>query len=145
VVIDPGQGGWETGAVNSAGLKEKDLTLAAANTLAQLLKAKFGFKVALTRSGDYYLSQGKRIEIANTAKGGAPADLFIGIHVNNAFSPAAAGPRCLTLTYQRQDGVPRGIRLSESTPMIYPLYRLSDKWSPASYQLGDFITTALQE
>ena len=52
MVIDPGHGGNDQGAVGSSGLAEKNICLAIARELATVLEAN-GYKVLLTRSDDY--------------------------------------------------------------------------------------------
>ncbi len=84
VVLDPGHGGSDSGAVNSTfGLSEKDLTLdIAARTRANL--QAMGYSVALTREGDTALGNSERGEIANACG----ADVFIMIHLNGSTDPS---------------------------------------------------------
>jgi len=77
VVIDPGHGGKDPGAM-AFGLKEKDIVLAVAKKVANKLRTQYGYEVILTRSDDTFLPLEERIAIANTKK----ADLFVSIHVN---------------------------------------------------------------
>lgn len=77
IVIDPGHGGKDPGAM-AHGLREKDLTLKVAKMTALRLQDKYEYEVILTRDGDTSLSLEERTAIANTLK----ADLFISIHVN---------------------------------------------------------------
>ncbi len=86
IVIDPGHGGKDPGAIGRRGTKEKDIVLAIAKKLKKELE-KRGFKVILTRSRDKYLSLNERTEIANNAN----ADLFISIHCNWSRSRVASG------------------------------------------------------
>nr|WP_321466495.1 N-acetylmuramoyl-L-alanine amidase [uncultured Desulfobulbus sp.] len=77
IVIDPGHGGKDPGAM-AFGLKEKDITLGIAKKLARLLTTTHHYQVVLTRSKDVYIPLEKRTAMANAKK----ADLFISIHVN---------------------------------------------------------------
>ena len=87
VVIDPGHGGKDSGAIYY-GVKEKNINLAVAKKLYYLLKEDGRFKVYLTRKGDYFVSLGERQRF--TAKVGA--DLFISIHSNaNPYHPWKRG------------------------------------------------------
>lgn len=79
IVIDPGHGGKDPGAIGVNGIKEKDITLMIAKQLEALLKQD-GFVVYLTRDKDIYLSLEERTAIANSLE----ADLFISIHVNSS-------------------------------------------------------------
>ena len=89
VVIDPGHGGKDPGAISRNGkYKEKNITLSVALKLGKLIKGKYPhIKVVYTRSTDKYVGLGDRAAIANANK----ADLFISIHVNSAKSTKARG------------------------------------------------------
>ncbi len=77
VVLDPGHGGSDPGAI-AGGVREKDLTLDIARRVAALLAGQ-GLSVVLTRDGDETRSLQQRVEIANAARG----DIFLSIHVNS--------------------------------------------------------------
>ena len=77
VVLDPGHGGEDPGAIGKKGLKEKDIVLAVASELRALLAAK-GLEVVMTRESDIFIPLENRPVIANQQK----ADLFISIHAN---------------------------------------------------------------
>ncbi|MRI59172.1 MAG: hypothetical protein C6H99_06690 [Epsilonproteobacteria bacterium] len=79
IVIDPGHGGKDSGAVGYKGKKEKDIVLSIAKRVYKKLK-KAGYKVYLTRRGDYFISLRNRTRFANKVK----ANLFISIHANAA-------------------------------------------------------------
>jgi len=85
VVLDPGHGGEDPGAIHE-NLKEKDLTLDIAHRTADILRQS-NIRVRMTRRRDQYLSLDKRTELA-TRWG---ADLFISIHLNKAPNHAALG------------------------------------------------------
>jgi N-acetylmuramoyl-L-alanine amidase len=76
VVLDPGHGGNDPGAVGN-GIQEKTLNLAVALKMEKSLKAK-GFDVKMTRNTDVYLKLQERTDIANEAN----ADMFVSVHVN---------------------------------------------------------------
>lgn len=79
VVIDPGHGGRDVGALGRVS-KEKDINLKVALALGDLIKKNYpGIKVVYTRSKDAFVELGRRAAIANKAK----ADLFISIHTNS--------------------------------------------------------------
>ncbi len=87
IVIDPGHGGTEDGAIGRGGLKEKDLTLEIAKRLGDLLANRLGAEVIYTRTGDLTVALDARATIANQAG----ADLFISIHANSSDDPGARG------------------------------------------------------
>ena len=77
VILDPGHGGRDPGAIGIGGLREKDVTLRLAQALAPQL-AKQGFRVAFTREDDRTVSLEERTAIAEAARG----DLFVSLHAN---------------------------------------------------------------
>ena len=87
VVIDPGHGGEEDGAIGAGGTKEKDVTLAIAKDLASELRRKLGAKVYLTRTSDKTLTLDQRSAFAVSKK----ADLFISIHANASKDRGVSG------------------------------------------------------
>ncbi|MBZ4682960.1 MAG: N-acetylmuramoyl-L-alanine amidase [Fusobacteriaceae bacterium] len=84
IVIDPGHGGQDPGAVNGR-YKEKDLVLSVSKYLRDILKNDF--KVIMTRSTDEFISLGERSRIANKYN----ANLLISIHANASPSKSANG------------------------------------------------------
>jgi len=86
IVIDPGHGGKDPGAVRRKSAKEKDMNLTVAKHLYDYLK-KQGFEVKLTRNDDSFVTLAGRSKIANDYK----ADLFVSIHTNAAKRTAAHG------------------------------------------------------
>ncbi|MDH5298132.1 MAG: N-acetylmuramoyl-L-alanine amidase, partial [Desulfobulbaceae bacterium] len=87
VVIDAGHGGKDPGAVAPCGLKEKDVTLAVARQVAEILRRDLQCEVVMTRDRDVFVPLEERTAIANTRKG----DLFLSIHVNAAPTARAKG------------------------------------------------------
>jgi len=78
VVLDPGHGGVDNGASAPSGVHEKDITLAFALQLRDMLVASGKFDVALTRDDDSYLTLNERVDLARQNK----ADLFISLHAD---------------------------------------------------------------
>lgn len=87
VVIDPGHGGSDPGAVGKSGVKEKDVTLALSKRLADKIRSSVDAKVFLTRSDDRALSLEERNAFAVAKK----ADLFISIHANASTNRRMSG------------------------------------------------------
>lgn len=87
LVIDPGHGGKDPGAVGVGGLQEKDVTLAIALELADLLRRDGVWDVKLTRDWDRTVSLEERTAIANAFG----ADLFVSIHANASPNREARG------------------------------------------------------
>ncbi|MDD5131542.1 MAG: N-acetylmuramoyl-L-alanine amidase [bacterium] len=87
IVIDPGHGGKDPGAIGQYGTKEKDVNLSLAFKLAQLLHEKTNLQVILTRKEDEFIPLAERTQIANLKK----ADLFVSIHCNSGLDRKASG------------------------------------------------------
>ena len=87
VVIDPGHGGEDPGALGRRGTHEKKIVLAISKRLKWLLDAEPGLAAQLTRKGDYYVSLRNRIKIAAEHQ----ADLFISVHADSAPRRSAHG------------------------------------------------------
>lgn len=87
VVLDPGHGGKDVGAIGVDGVREKDVVLAIALLLKHRLAADPRFEVVLTRQTDVYLRLEERTARANTED----ADLFVSIHANASHNPEAHG------------------------------------------------------
>jgi len=94
VVIDPGHGGKDPGAIGRGGLKEKDIVLDVAKRVKRDLEKK-GYEVFLTRDSDTFLSLEERTVIANTKH----ADLFVSIHVNANNNKSVSGFETYFLNY----------------------------------------------
>jgi N-acetylmuramoyl-L-alanine amidase len=77
IVIDPGHGGKDPGAIGKKGLEEKFVVLDIGHRLRRLLERQ-GYKVIMTRSDDTFIPLDDRAQLANTRQ----ADLFISIHAN---------------------------------------------------------------
>ncbi|MFW6210539.1 MAG: N-acetylmuramoyl-L-alanine amidase family protein, partial [bacterium] len=89
IVLDPGHGGKDPGAVGAGGLLEKDVVLGIALRAKWYLDKYPGVKVYITRSKDRFISLKKRAVFANEKK----ADLFVSIHCNASPSRQARGTR----------------------------------------------------
>lgn len=85
VVLDPGHGGKDPGAVGQSGLKESEVNLALAHLIRSRLER--GFCVVMTRTGDVTVSLAQRCLAANDAK----ASLFASLHCNAAENRQACG------------------------------------------------------
>lgn len=81
VVIDPGHGGQDPGAIGLGGVREKDVILPVSTRIAEILQQN-GVSVVLTRNSDYFVSLQGRVDIAQQAS----ADVFVSIHANSAGS-----------------------------------------------------------
>ncbi|MBI6907895.1 N-acetylmuramoyl-L-alanine amidase [Pseudomonas sp. R11F] len=94
VVVDPGHGGKDPGAVGSKGQREKDVVLSIAQLLAKRLKREKGFSVKLVRNDDFFVPLRKRVDIARQHK----ADMFISVHADAAPRLTASGASVYALS-----------------------------------------------
>ncbi len=113
VVIDPGHGGAQKGAVGVCGLEEKDLSLELGFAVEELLLASGRASVLLTRRADMAMTLEERVRLANQAR----PDIFVSIHANASLfsssrgvetffvSRRAADQRILRLALVENDGV----------------------------------------
>jgi N-acetylmuramoyl-L-alanine amidase len=90
VVIDPGHGGRDPGAIGPNGLREKDVTLMISQRLAAVLRER-GYEVHLTRTSDTLVALGDRPRLANRWRGDRPVAVFLSIHTNSVRSNSARG------------------------------------------------------
>lgn len=99
VVLDPGHGGKDPGAIGAYGKTyEKNITLAMGKELKGLLE-KEGYTVYLTRSTDIFIPLRQRVKIAQKYK----ADLFMSIHADSALNRNAKGLSVYTLSETASD------------------------------------------
>ena len=95
VLIDPGHGGRDPGAPGVSGsVAEKQLTLAMASELADLLEQRGRVRVALAREDDRYLTLDQRAELARRIG----ASLFVSLHMDSAPNPLARGATIYSLS-----------------------------------------------
>ena len=98
VVIDPGHGGVDPGAMGARS-REKDIVLAFSKELVRQLKATRRYDVYLTRSTDVYIPLRQRVQIARNRK----ADLFISIHADAIKKKNIRGLSVYTLSEKASD------------------------------------------
>ncbi len=92
IVIDPGHGGKDPGAVGKGGLREKDITLKVARYLEKKIKAGLpGVRVYVTRGDDRFVELSRRTDIGNRLLKKNVNGIFISIHVNSSLSSRISG------------------------------------------------------
>ncbi len=99
LMIDPGHGGHDPGAIGKSGLQEKDVTLDIARHMAAALKGRTDVNVKLTRERDAFLSLNERVWRGRDAR----ADLFVSVHADSAPNKAARGLSVYTLSEKASD------------------------------------------
>ncbi|MBL7131897.1 MAG: N-acetylmuramoyl-L-alanine amidase [Candidatus Omnitrophica bacterium] len=153
VIIDPGHGGKDPGAIGRGGLKEKDVVLDIAKRLKKKLKGA-GIDVVLTRESDKFISLDERRRITNTnAKNG---DFFISIHANASRSKWVNGIEVFYLSEsiddnQRSFKAAKDYKLNlkerysgkDTERILWDLIYSDDRKSSAS--MADFICCSLSK
>jgi N-acetylmuramoyl-L-alanine amidase len=99
VVIDPGHGGIDPGAIGFRKTREKDVVLAYGLELKKVLEASGKVDVVMTRSDDRFVSLRDRVRVARENQ----ADLFIAIHADTVRGPEARGATIYTLSEKASD------------------------------------------
>jgi N-acetylmuramoyl-L-alanine amidase len=94
IVVDAGHGGKDPGTIGLHGTKEKDVVLAIALRLADLINQEPNMHAALTRRGDYFVTLQDRLRLARSNK----ADLFIAIHADSYFTAQMTGASVYALS-----------------------------------------------
>jgi N-acetylmuramoyl-L-alanine amidase len=94
IVLDPGHGGHDPGAMRS-GMKEKDITLDVSAKLKAILEQEYGYEVLMTRSTDDFVALEERTAFANSKS----ADLFVSVHVNSSRNKKAKGVETYYLNF----------------------------------------------
>lgn len=123
VVIDPGHGGVDPGAVGVSGIYEKNLTLDYARALKRALEATGRYRVVMTRERDLFLKLRERIAVAQQVKG----DLFISLHANVHSSAGVRGASIYTLSETASDQEAAALAAAENAADVLAGVDLTDQ------------------
>ena len=99
IVLDPGHGGVDPGAIGIKGTYEKKIVLMAAKSIKEILAKSGRYNVILTRKSDRFIPLRKRVAIARHAR----ADLFISLHADSIKNGAVRGATVYTLSENASD------------------------------------------
>ena len=99
VVIDPGHGGIDPGAIGGSGVHEKAVALEAARHMAERLRATGRYRVVMTRDDDVFVRLRDRVASARAAG----ADLFLSIHADSLADSRVRGSHVYTLSKEASD------------------------------------------
>jgi N-acetylmuramoyl-L-alanine amidase len=153
IVIDPGHGGKDSGAVGEhvinkkkVTLQEKTITLAVGKQVYELLKTQFPEKrILMTRTGDTYPTLEDRVSIANAIPlGEHEAILFISIHTNASFNKTARGYEVWYLSPEYRRNLVDAKKFQESTEVL-PIINamLEEEFTTESILLAQSIVSQL--
>ena len=123
IIIDPGHGGKDPGAIGVNRLFEKDIVLAFSLELKEELEEILpNVKIVMTRTGDTYPTLEKRFEIANNAAkintDKAKNALFVSVHANASFSPNARGFEAYFVSAQESSEYARAVSMFENEALV---------------------------
>ena len=113
IVIDPGHGGRDSGAIGQSGAKEKEIVLDIGLRLRRLIEETLEMKVVMTRTEDVFIPLESRTMIANRHR----ADFFISLHVNAAPRSRAVGVETYFLSREPSDLGARASAVRENTAL----------------------------
>jgi N-acetylmuramoyl-L-alanine amidase len=133
IVLDPGHGGHDTGAIGPSGLMEKDVVLDLALRLRRLLMERLGARVLMTRTEDVFIPLPERTAFANRAK----ADFFVSLHANAATKRNAVGFETYYFTREPSDSDARASAQRENLVIESDGARGSDQESLLRITLAD--------
>lgn len=108
IVLDPGHGGYDPGAIGPGRIEEKSVVLDVARRLRDRLTAE-GITVYMTRADDRFISLGQRAAFANQRN----ADLFVSIHANSSRARGASGYEAYYLS-EATDDAARALAAAEN-------------------------------
>jgi len=110
IIIDPGHGGLEVGAIGKFGTLEKDITLDISRKLKEIIERNLAYRVILTRDNDFDVSLENRAAKANNNR----AFVFISIHANGFFRKEARGSETYFLNLNATDEEARRLAYLEN-------------------------------
>jgi len=99
VMLDPGHGGKDPGAIGPTGLREKDVVLAIGRRVRDLLRRDEAYEVRMTRDSDVFIPLEERTAMANEAR----SDLFVSLHINASPNRKAEGVSTYVLSRASSD------------------------------------------
>jgi len=135
IVIDPGHGGKDPGAVGAHGVEEKAINLMVAQELADALRETQGYEVLLTRMDDTFIPLEERARLANKYN----ADLFVSLHCNASLSPKLKGFEIYFLSETASDPHADAVARLENAPLA-----LEGKSAPTPRQLENLLRSLVK-
>lgn len=140
IVIDPGHGGEDYGAVGPSNVREKDIVLKIAKHLYSYLKEDERFKPIMTRQDDIFVPLSKRTALANSVGG----DMFISIHANASRNKKARGLISFFLADAKTDQARAAATLENSSIRFENIEDQKQYLTDLDFTLRDMIQTEFQ-
>jgi len=143
IIIDPGHGGKDPGAVGKGGVREKDINLQISLKVYRILKKKLpGIKIKMTRDTDKFIELAGRADIANRELRKDHNGVFVSIHVNASISPKISGFETYFLSQNPTNEDARKTAALENNVIIL---ENDNRYDDAEYMEALMITTQIQK
>ncbi len=133
IVIDPGHGGVDPGAIGYSGTYEKDVTISTGQMIGRMLTQSGRYKVVMTRTVDEFVALHERVARGRAAGG----DLFLSVHADAIPDERVRGASVFTLSEQASDAAAAAIAESENSADVVGGINLSSQPSDVSSILFD--------
>lgn len=137
IVIDPGHGGIDPGAIGSNKTFEKNVVLSIGKELKRILLATGRYRVAMTREKDVFIKLRDRVTFARDHS----ADLFISIHADSTQQENTHGTSLYTLSQKASDEQTAKLAEKENSADLIAGVNLNIEDEQVAYILGDFLIT----
>ncbi len=145
IIIDPGHGGKDPGAMGRGGIKEKSITLKIARYVENYLSTNLkGIKIRLSRDKDIFIELFQRTEFANRFLKDKTNGLFVSIHVNAALSPKISGFETYFLSQNPTNEEARNTAALENDVVIFE-EKKGKTFRDVDYIEAMMITTQIQK
>ncbi|RKZ33592.1 hypothetical protein DRQ33_03915, partial [bacterium] len=138
IILDPGHGGKDPGAIGPSGIREKDITLSICKYLKSELE-KRNFDVQLTRDSDVFIPLADRTKMANNAK----ADIFLSVHCNASNKPTSNGTQGFYLSPAKTDEA-RTTAALENKALLLEDDPIIDQLDELQFIMADMVQTTYQ-
>lgn len=146
IILDPGHGGKDPGAIGRGGLKEKTITLQVAKKVERILRKRLdGIKIKPTRSSDRFIELAERAEIANRELRRDVNGLFISIHVNASISSRISGFETYFLSQNPTNDEARKTATLENNVIVLENSGKGKKYNDLEYMEAMMMTTQIQK
>ena len=146
IVIDPGHGGKDPGAVSKTNVREKDLTLSISKILeAELKKHLEDVEVVLTRKDDTYIEFEKRTNTANSRLRKNRNGIFVSIHINASLSDKISGLETYYLSQNPSNDEARSTAALENDVVKFESTKKKGTYQDIDYIEARMMTTQIQK
>lgn len=137
IIIDPGHGGVDPGALSGSKIREKHIVLALGHELKKQLLATGRYRVKMTRENDIFIPLKKRVEFAHKHSG----DFFVSIHADTIHKKNVRGVSVYTLSKDASDEQTARLAEKENRVDLIAGLDLDIEDAQVAYILGDFLMT----